>query len=93
MVNSSVNNNINAHMNNKPLVVGVIVPPDEHYKPVLYSDIKATAQFNNINRDIYQGVKTSKNLNEKKTPLSVKIIFGIGAVIAAIPIAKKLIKR
>ena len=93
MVNSSVNNNINAHMNNKPLVVGVIVPPDEHYKPVLYSDIKATAQFNNINRDIYQGVKTSKNLNEKKTPLSVKIILGIGAVIAAIPITKKLIKR
>ena len=80
-------------MNNKPLVVGVIVPPDEHYKPVLYSDIKATAQFNNINRDIYQGVKTSKNLNEKKTPLSVKIILGIGAVLAAIPITKKLIKR
>ncbi len=93
MVNSSVNNNINAHMNNKPLVVGIIVPPDDHYKPVLYSDIRATAQFNNINEDIYQGVKASKNLKEKKTPLSVKIILGIGAIIASIPLAKKLLRR
>ncbi len=92
-MNSSVNSNINAHMNNKPLVVGVIVPPDDHYRPVLYSDISATAQFNNINKDIYQGVKNSKNLNEKKTPLSVKIILGIGAILAGIPLAKKLLRR
>ena len=92
METGSVNNNINAHMNNKPFVVGVIVPPDDHYKPVLYSDAKATMQFNNINKDIYQGVKTSKNLKEKKTPLSVKIILGIAAIIAAVPLVKKLIR-
>ena len=89
----SVNNNVNAHMNNRPLVVGVIVPPDDHYKPVLYSDVKATNEFNNLNRDIYQGVKRSKNINKKKTPLSVKILAGIAAICAGIYGIAKLIKR
>ena len=93
MTNGSVNNNINAHMNNSPYVVGVITPPDNHYKPVLYSDAHATAQFNNLNRDIYQGVKSSKNINEKKTPLSIKILAGIGLICAGIYGILKLFKK
>ena len=84
---------VNAHMKNSPLNVGVIVPPDAHYKPVLYSHQKATAEFNQLNRDIYEGVKRSKNINEKKTPLSIKIIAGIGAVIASIYALNKFLRR
>ena len=95
-VNNSINapkNDVNAHMKNTPLNVGVIVPPDAHYKPVLYSDVKATAQFNQLNRDIYDGVKRSKNINEKKTPLSIKILGGIGTICAGIYGITKLIRR
>jgi len=86
-------NNINSHMQNQPLNVGVIVPPDAHYKPVLYSDAQATTQFNYLNRDIYQGVKKSKNINEKKTPLMVKILLAIGAVALSFPLVKKVFSR
>lgn len=98
-VNNSVNNAVlpknepNAHMKNAPLNVGVIVPPDAHYKPVLYSEVKATAEFNQLNRDIYDGVKRSKNINEKKTPLSIKILAGIGATIATIFAVNKYLRR
>ena len=73
---------VNSNMKNPPLHVGVVVPPDDHYRPVLYSDSMASYNFNRINKDIYQGVKSSKNLNEKKTPLPVKIIL-CAATIAA----------
>lgn len=95
-VNNNINaqkNDVNAHMKNAPLNVGVIIPPDAHYKPVLYSDVKATAQFNQLNRDIYDGVKKSKNINEKKTPLSIKILGGIGAICAGIFAVNKYLKR
>lgn len=85
--------NDNSHMKNQKLDVGVIVPPDDHYKPILYSDIKATASFNRLNQDIYQGVKKSKKINEKKTPLLVKIVLGLGACAAAIWGIAKLIRR
>ena len=80
-------------MKNAPMRVGVIIPPDAHYKPVLYSHEKATAEFNQLNKDIYDGVKKSKNINKKKTPLSVKILAGIGAICAGIYGVTKLIRR
>ena len=83
----------NDYMKNQKLNVGVIVPPDDHYRPVLYSDIKATAAFNQLNRDIYQGVKKSKDPRVKKTPLAIKILLGIGTLAAAIFGISKLIRR
>ncbi len=86
-------NCVNSNMKNQPLNMGVIVPPDDHYRPILYSDVKATQEFCRLNQDIYQGVKRSKNIKEKKTPLSVKIIFGIIAAAASIPLIKKVFRR
>ena len=83
----------NNHMKNPEFNVGVIVPPDEHYKPVLYSDAKATNSFVRLNRDIYQGVKNSEDIREKKTPLSIKILLGVAALAAAIFGISKLIRR
>lgn len=75
-----INNNPPSNMKNPPLNVGVIIPPDAHYKPILYSDHKATADFVQLNRDIYQSAKKSKNINKKKTPLSVKILAGLAVI-------------
>lgn len=83
---------VNSNMKNPPLKVGIIVPPDDHFKPVLYSDVKASRDFVILNHDIYQKAKASKNLNEKKTPLSVKIIFGTAAILTSIPLIKKLFR-
>lgn len=70
-----------------------VVPPDRYYKPILYSHAKATHDFNIINRDINKGIKQSKNLREKKTPLSVKIIVGLTAAFATVFTLAKYIRR
>ena len=89
----SMENSVN--MSDKSYRVGVIVPPDAHYKPILYSHVKATAQFNKLNRAIYTGVKNSKSLRDKdkKTPLHVKIILTAGALFFAFSGLKKLFRR
>ena len=75
---------VNAHMKNPPLNVGVVIPPDKHYNPVLYSDAQASQNIKILEHDIYEGKKKAKNINDKKTPKSVIAIAcvalaGIGA--------------
>ena len=92
----SMNQNvINSHMKNPPLRIEPVIPPDDHYKPRLYSDIGATTAFNRLNHDIYQGVQKSKSLKEKyrKTPLPVKILYGVLLTATTILGIRKLIKR
>ena len=95
-VNNNVitqNNGVNAHMKNTPVNVGILIPPDAHYKPILYSQEKATAEFNQLNRDIYDGVKKSKNINDKKTPLSIKILAAITSTALAIFAINKYFRK
>ena len=74
-----------------PPQTGELIPPDSLVKPVLYSHIKATQEFNALDRDVYQAIKRSKPYNEKRTPKSV--FWGLGAaVIAALLLLKKLKK-
>jgi hypothetical protein len=40
--------------------VGVITPPDELHRPVLYSDREASAQFRQLDNDIYVSSKKAK---------------------------------
>lgn len=84
---------VNQHMKNTSFNVGVVIPPDRFYKPVLYSDAKATRDFNQLNRDIYEGQKKAKKLNEKKTPKSVFVFLGLASLAIAFPFLKKLIKK
>lgn len=84
---------VNQNMNNPPLRVGVLVAPDSHYKPRLYSDAVAQRNFNLMSRDIYQSVKHSKNRNEKKTPLSVFVFLGLGLLAFAFPFIRKIFKK
>lgn len=80
---------VNQNMKNPPLNVGVIVPPDEHYKPVLYSHNKATQDFKKINQDVYQSRKKAKRLDERKTPKSVLWTLGIAVATLAFVLIKK----
>lgn len=83
---------VNQHMKNTNFHVGVVVPPDKFCKPVLYSDAKASRDFQMLNKDIYEGKKKAKNLNEKKTPISVFIFLGLASLALAFPFLRKLIK-
>ncbi len=84
---------VNQHMKNTDFRVGVITPLDEFYKPVLYSDKEAGKQFKQLDNDIYESKKYVKKVNEKKTPKSVFVFLGIGALLAAIPLTKKIFRR
>ncbi len=83
---------VNQNMKNPPLRVGVITPPDEFYKPVLYSDRVAGAMFNKIDHDIYYSAQNAKKLNEKKTPTSVYVALGLTALAVSFPFVKKYFK-
>lgn len=80
-------------MNNPPLKVGVIYPPDKFYKPVLYSDKAASYMFNSIQHDIYDKKSSVRPLNEKKTPKSVFVASALAVLAIAFAIVKKYIKK
>ncbi len=80
---------VNQHMKNTRFKVGVVAPADKYYKPVLYSEAQVARDFNQINRDIYDGRKKAKNPNEKKTPPSVFVVLGLGALAFLVALLKK----
>lgn len=79
----SVNNGVNNPMKNTDFNIGVIVPPDKHQKPVLYSEAEARKQFNQMNSDIYGKRKVCSFEETKKTPFLIKW----GAITAAVAAA------
>lgn len=85
----SVNNN----MKNPPLNVGILTPPDRYNKPVLYSHVQASNEFNRLNHDIYTSMKSSESIEKKKTPKSVFVAFGLGLLAICYPILKQFIKK
>lgn len=84
---------VNQHMKNSNFNVGVIIPPDAFKQPVVYSDLKASRDFNNMSHDIYTSTQNSKDINEKKTPKSVFIMLGCGALALCLPFIKKIWKK
>ena len=86
-------NSVNSHMRNVNFNVGILTPPDDHYKPVLFSPVKATKDFCKLNQDIYQEQKKVKKLNDKKTPKSVFVFLGLASLAPAFMLIKRLIKR
>jgi hypothetical protein len=77
------------NMKNPDFRVGVITPPDSHYKPILYSDDVATQDFCRLNKDIYEGKQKARKLNDKQTPKSVFVALGLSALALGILLLKK----
>ncbi len=91
----SVENNYDTYMKSmkcsKPQV-GILAVPDDHFKPVLYSDYQATKAYNALDRDIYE--KVGKNGSRyKKTPVSVYVFCTIALITAGILGIRKFIKK
>lgn len=83
---------VNQHMKNTSFNVGIIQPPDSHYKPVLYSHVQASRDFNRLDEDIYQSMKSYEGTDTRKTPKSVFVFLGLASLALAFPYLKKLIK-
>lgn len=74
---------INNSMQNSDLNVGVVVPPNKHYKPVLFSDKEASDKFVSMNKEIKSEQKHYSFEDTKKTPTLVKWLAGITGLGAA----------
>ena len=93
-INSMDNSvSVNSNMKNSPLNVGVIVPPNDHYKPVLYSHVQASRDFQVLNHDIYVGMKNAESIEKRKTPTSVLVALGAGALALCYPLIRKVFKH
>ncbi len=84
---------VNQHMKNPPLNVGIIIPPDSHYTPVLYSHTKASKDFNRLDHDVYNAVQKSERVDKKRTPKSVFAALALGALAICCTLIKKLFKK
>ncbi len=84
---------VNPNMKNPPLSVGVITPPNDHYKPVLYSHVQASRDFQVLNHDLYVSMKNSESIEKRKTPKSVFVALGLGALALCYPLIKKVFKH
>lgn len=89
MVSGVDNSNL---LNNKSLHVGVLTPPNELHKPVLYSHAEADKQFKQLEKDIYQAEKSQKFENKRKTPISVFLTICAAAAGAGYLVFKKAMK-
>ena len=83
---------VNQNVKNIGFNVCVLVPPDSFHKPILYSDRVATHDFKVLDKDIYQSVKKSKDVNKNKMPQSVYWLLGLGVLTLAFPFIRKLFK-
>lgn len=86
---NGVENNLN--VSNK-LHVGVLTPPNELNKPVLYSHKEASQKSRVLMHDIYEKEQENNFENQKKTPFSVKIVLCLAAFTAGFITFKKALK-
>ncbi len=84
---------VNQNMKNPPLNVGILTPPNSFNKPVLYSHVQASKDFNRLNHDIYTSMKNSEAIERHNTPKSVFYALGAGALALCFPLIKKVFKK
>lgn len=93
MVSGVQNNQISQNPKPSLLHVGVLNPPSNFQKVVLYSDAQASQQFKQLNRDVCTLQKKVTFEETKKTPKSVFWIIGSGCAVALGFVIKKLMKH
>lgn len=84
---------VNQNMKNSSFNVGIIQTPDSYYKPVLYSHVQASRDFNRLDEDIYQSMKKYEGKDTRKTPKSVFVALGAAALAICYPIIKTALKK
>lgn len=86
---SGVDNNLS--VKNK-VHVGVLTPPNELHKPVLYSHREASQKSRALMHDMYEKEQANNFENQKKTPFSVKVSLCLAALAAGWITFKKVLK-
>ncbi len=79
-------------VNNSKMHVGILTPPNELHKPVLYSHKEGSQRSRALLHDMYEKEKENTIENNKKTPLSVKVLLVLAAFTAGWITFKKVLK-
>ncbi len=79
------------HYGDKP-VITTVQAPNTLPKRVIYSGIEARRQYEQMEHDIYDGIRKSKKLEKKKFPAVLKWLFGGIAITAGIFFRKNITK-
>ena len=88
-----VSNPANKHMHyGDKAVVGVIDCPENLPNKIIYSGIEANKQYNQMERDIYEGIKKAPTMETYKFPLVLKLLLGIGTIATGIIFRKDIWK-
>jgi len=93
MEGSVTNSSYNIYTKNPPLRVGILDAPNDHYRPVLFSHVQATKDFNRINTDLYLKMRDVKPEDKHKTPKSIYCLAGIGVIGGLYGLYRKFLKR
>ena len=57
------------------------------------NELKASRDFQVLNHDLYVSMKNSESLEKKKTPKSVFVALGVGALALCYPLIRKVFKH
>ena len=57
------------------------------------NELKASRDFQVLNHDLYVSMKNSESLEKKKTPKSVFVALGVGALALCYPLIRKDFKH
>lgn len=93
MEGSVTNSSFNIYTKNPPLRVGILDAPDDHYRPVLYSHVQATKDFNKMSTDLYLKMRDVKPEDKHKTPDFIKALAGIAIVGGVIALGRKFLRK
>ena len=93
MEGSVTSNSYNIYTKNPPLRVGILNAPDDHYRPVLYSHVQATKDFNNMSTDLYLKMRDAKPQDRHKTPKSIYYLVAAGILTPAFLALRKFLKK
>jgi len=79
-------------VNTPKMHVGILAPPNELHKPVLYSHKEGSQKSRALLHDMYEKEKENTIENQKKTPLSVKVSLVLAALTGGWITFRKVLK-
>jgi len=88
-----VNNPVNKIMHNGDSpVVTRIQAPQTLPSQILYSGYDARIQYEQLEKDVYDGIKKAKKKDPHKFPTILKILLGAGVITSAVVFRKNILK-
>lgn len=73
--------------------IGVLVVPNQTYKPRIFNSTEARQKFKELGNDIYEKKEEISYEKTVPTPIGIKVIAGLSILAIIASAAKKFIKK